>query len=144
MRSWSPGTPGPSSSTRSGARRDEDPTEPFHSKDYPFTPVPDEPAIAKVRERLKSVGLHPASLPLGVDIDRWLARAKTPFDAYPDTLTGKMDAESCGLAAALKDPDIDLQTGADVIRLETDEAEPHRRRSSIARRARRSGCRPSS
>jgi choline dehydrogenase-like flavoprotein len=101
--------------------RDEDPTEPFHSRDYPFRPVPDEPAIAKVRERLKSVGLHPASLPLGVDIDRWLARASTPFDAYPDTLTGKMDAESCGLAAALKDPDIDLQTGADVIRLETDE-----------------------
>jgi choline dehydrogenase-like flavoprotein len=99
----------------------EDPTEPFHSSDYPYKPVPDEPAIAKVRERLKSVGLHPASLPLGVDIDRWLARAKTPFDAYPDTLTGKMDAESCGLAAALKDPDIDLQTGADVVRLETDE-----------------------
>jgi choline dehydrogenase-like flavoprotein len=100
---------------------DEDPTEPFHSKDYPFKPVPDEPAIARVRERLKLVGLHPASLPLGVDIDRWLARARTPFDAYPDTLTGKMDAESCGLAAALKDPDIDLQTGADVVRLETDE-----------------------
>ena len=99
---------------------DEDPTEPFHSRNYPFKPVPDEPAIAKVRERLKSVGLHPASLPLGVDIDRWLARAKTPFDAYPDTLTGKMDAESCGLAAALEDPGIDLQTGADVVRLETD------------------------
>src|SRR5690606_34562814 len=99
----------------------EDPTEPFHSRDYPFKPVPDEPAIAKVRERLKSVGLHPASLPLGVDIDRWLARAQTPFDAYPDTLTGKMDAESCGLAAALEDPDIDLQIGADVVRLETDE-----------------------
>ena len=26
---------------------DEDPTEPFHSKPYPHTPVPDEPAIAK-------------------------------------------------------------------------------------------------
>ena len=29
---------------------DQDPTEPFHSRDYPFKPVPDEPAIAKVRE----------------------------------------------------------------------------------------------
>lgn len=99
----------------------EDPTEPAHSQPYPFKPVPDEPAIAHVRERLKAAGLHPASLPLGVDIDRWLARAKTPFDAYPDTLTGKMDAESCGLAAALQDPDITLVTGADVTRLETDE-----------------------
>ncbi len=100
----------------------EDPTEPIHSEPYPYAPVPDEPAIAKVRERLKGVGLHPASLPLGVDIDRWLKRAQTPFDAFPDTLTGKMDAESCGLAAALKDPDITLETGAEVIRLETNEA----------------------
>ena len=84
--------------------------------------MPDEPAIAIVRARLKSVGLNPASLPLGVDIDRWLARAKTPFDAYPDTLTGKMDAESCGLAAALKDPNITLQTKSQVLRLETDDA----------------------
>lgn len=98
----------------------EDPTEPYHSSPYPFRPVPDEPAIAKVRERLKRVGLHPASLPLGVDIDRWLARGRTPFDAYPDTLAGKMDAESCGLAVALKDPDITLETGAEVLRLETD------------------------
>ena len=100
---------------------EEDPTEPYHSSPYPHAPVPDEPAIAVVRERLKKAGLNPASLPLGVDIDRWLARAKTPFDAYPDTLTGKMDAESCGLAAALKDPDITLVTGADVLRLETGE-----------------------
>jgi choline dehydrogenase-like flavoprotein len=100
----------------------EDPTEPRHSVPYPHKPVPDEPAIAKVRERLKTVGLHPASLPLGVDIERWLERAKTPFDAFPDTLTGKMDAESCGLAAALKDPNITLETGADVLRLETDVA----------------------
>ena len=97
---------------------DEDPTEPFHSRPYPFKPVPDEPAIARVRKRLESVGLHPASLPLGVDIDRWLARARTRFDAYPDTLTGKMDAESAPLAAALGDGDITLMTGAHVGHLE--------------------------
>jgi choline dehydrogenase-like flavoprotein len=99
---------------------DEDPTEPHHSRDYAHGPVPDEPAIAKVRARLASVGLHPASLPLGVDIDRWMARAKTPFDAFPDTTGAKMDAESCGLSVALKDTDIQLETGADVVRLETD------------------------
>jgi choline dehydrogenase-like flavoprotein len=97
----------------------EDPTEPAHSTPYPHAPVPDEPAIADVRARLKAVGLHPASLPLGVDIERWLKRAKTPFDAFPDTLTGKMDAESCGLAAALTDPLITLETGCEVTRLET-------------------------
>ncbi|MCB1516502.1 MAG: GMC family oxidoreductase [Hyphomicrobiaceae bacterium] len=100
----------------------DDATEPRHSQPYPHPPVPDEPAIARVRERLKSAGLHPASLPLGVDIDRWLQRAQTPFDAFPDARTGKMDAETCGLAAALADPDISLETGAEVIRLETGEA----------------------
>jgi choline dehydrogenase-like flavoprotein len=98
----------------------EDVTEPYHSQPYPHGPVPDEPAIARVRKRLKKAGLTPATLPLGVDIERWLSRAQTPFDAYPDTLTGKMDAETCGLAAALKDPNITLQTHSEVVRLETD------------------------
>ena len=78
-----------------------DETEPRRLEDFPFPPVPDEPAIARVRERMKGVGLHPFPLPLGIDIDRWLNRAKTPWDAFPDTGAGKMDAESCGLAEAL-------------------------------------------
>jgi choline dehydrogenase-like flavoprotein len=97
----------------------EDPTEPLHSEKYSHLPVPDEPAIARVRERLKKVGLNPFSLPLGVDIEAWLKRARTPWDAFPDTFTGKMDAETCGLATALTDANITLETGAEVLRLET-------------------------
>jgi choline dehydrogenase-like flavoprotein len=100
----------------------EDPTEPFHSNCYPYPPVPDEPAIARVRERLKGAGVKPFSLPLGIDIGRWLKRAKTPWDAFPDTRAGKMDAETCGLAKALMDPNIRLETGAEVTRLETDQS----------------------
>jgi choline dehydrogenase-like flavoprotein len=100
----------------------DDPTEPDHSTPYPFPPVPDEPAIAAVRERLKRVGLHPFSLPLGVDIDKWLRRGRTPWDAFPDTDTGKMDAETCGLRQALRHDNVALETGARVIRLETDGA----------------------
>ena len=37
-----------------------------------IAPVPDEPAIAAVRERLAAQGVHPFSLPLAIDIDRWL------------------------------------------------------------------------
>ncbi len=81
--------------------------------------MPDEPAIAKARERLKRAGLKPFSLPLGVDIEAWLRSAKTTWDAFPDTFTGKMDAETCGLATALADPGITLETGAEVLRLET-------------------------
>ena len=94
-----------------------DRTEPRHSKSYPFGPVPDEPAIAKVRERLKGAGLNPFPLPLGIDIERWLQRAKTPWDAFPDAGHGKMDAESCGVEEALGHPNVELRTNARVERL---------------------------
>ena len=95
----------------------EDPTEPRHSGSYSFPPVPDEPAVADLRARLKRLGLHPGSLSLGVDIDRWLAHGRTPWDAFPDTCGGKMDAETVGLANALQHPNVTLRTGAKVVRL---------------------------
>ncbi|NRG18241.1 GMC family oxidoreductase [Rhizobiales bacterium] len=97
---------------RGDAASDE--TEPPHGKDYPFPPVPDEPAVASVRARLEKAGAHPFTLPLGVDIDRWLAAGNTGWDGYPDTRCGKMDAETCGLAPALEHPNVDLVTGAHV------------------------------
>ncbi|MFY7776873.1 MAG: FAD-dependent oxidoreductase [Elstera sp.] len=95
----------------------EDPTEPPHSTRYPHPPLADEPAIAEVRERLRGVGLTPFSLPLAVDIERWLAAGATPWDGFPDTRCGKLDAETAPLAHALRDPGFRLITGARVRRL---------------------------
>ncbi len=100
-----------------GANDGTDATEPRHSGRYNFPPVPDEPAIADLRVRLARQGLHPTALPLGVDIDRWLAHGATPWDAYPDTCGGKMDAETVGLTLALQHPNVTLMTGARVTRL---------------------------
>ncbi|WP_331372620.1 GMC family oxidoreductase [Sinorhizobium chiapasense] len=100
-------------------RLGEDPTEPAHSNDYAYGPVPDEPAIAKVRKRLAEIGLNPYSLPLGIDIDRWLAKGKTPWDAHPNSFDGKMDAETAALTAALEYPNVRLQTGSRVTQLAT-------------------------
>jgi choline dehydrogenase-like flavoprotein len=94
-----------------------DPTEPPHSAPYPFPPVPDEPDIAALRRAFAAQGLHPSALPLGVDIERWLARAPTTWDAFPDSTGAKSDAESCGLAAALKHPNVSLLTGHRATRL---------------------------
>lgn len=99
----------------------EDPTEPAHSSGYAFPPVSDEPDIADVRHRLKMKGLHPFSLPLGIDIDRWLAKAKTPWDAHPNSDDGKMDAETAALSLALKHDNVRIQTGSRVTRLEAGE-----------------------
>ncbi|MQW89574.1 GMC oxidoreductase [Sinorhizobium saheli] len=98
-------------------RLGEDPTEPAHSRDYAYAPVPDEPPIARVRERLRDLGLHPYSLPLGIDIERWLAKGRTPWDAHPNAFDGKMDAETAAMTVALEHPNVRLATGARVNRL---------------------------
>lgn len=98
----------------------EDPTEPDHSSGYGHPPVREEAAIADVRRRLKDKGLHPYSLPLGIDIDRWLAKAQTPWDAHPNSLDGKMDAEAAALTTALAHANVRLVTRATVTRLEAE------------------------
>ena len=98
----------------------QDPTEPPHSGRYPFAPVPDEPSIADLRERLTRAGVTPSALPLGIDLGGWLKRAATPWDAFPDTTGAKCDAESVGIASALRHPNVTLETGALVTRLEAE------------------------
>ena len=105
MTSWSPGTRRPSSCFSVRGALGEDPTEPLHSRPYPLSAGARRAADRRVRERLKRVGLHPFSLPLGVDIERWLQRAATPWDAFPNTAHGKMDAETAPLAQALQRPE---------------------------------------
>ncbi|MEM8665081.1 MAG: GMC family oxidoreductase, partial [Pseudomonadota bacterium] len=97
----------------------EDPTEPQHSGTFPHAPVPHEPTIADAAKRLASAGLSPAHLPLGVDVDAWLAGGRTGWDAHPNTGEGKKDAESIGIAKALQHAHVSLVTGADVTRLIT-------------------------
>ena len=94
-----------------------DPTEPPHSAPYPSPPIPDEPDIAALRASFAAQGLHPVPLPIGLDLDAWLKRAPTTWDAFPCTTGAKSDAESCGLAEALKHPNVTLLTGTRVTRI---------------------------
>ena len=100
----------------------QDPTEPPRATPYSYPPVPDEPVMAKVRDRLARAGAHPSSLPLAIDIDAWLVEGATGWDAFPNTGTGKIDAESGPLTDALAHENVRLLTGAEVLRLETDTA----------------------
>ncbi len=95
----------------------EDSTEPPRSAPYPFAPVPDEPSVARARLRLNGLGLHVFSIPLGVDIEAWLRHGKQPWDAYPDTRSGKIDAETGPLTAALKHANVTMETSAKVTRI---------------------------
>lgn len=98
----------------------QDPTEPEHSGSYSYDAVPDEPDIAALRRKLKAIGMHPSSIPLGVDIAGWLAAGQTTWDAYPNTCGAKMDAETCGLKTALTHSNVELRTGCRVIKLHED------------------------
>jgi choline dehydrogenase-like flavoprotein len=98
----------------------EDPTEPPHSGGYPHPPVPDEVDIADLRTRLSQAGLTPSSVPLGVEIETWLEAGQTTWDAFPNTCGGKMDAETCALAEALKHGNVELLTDARVRKLKAD------------------------
>lgn len=98
-------------------RLGEDPTEPAHSGRYPHDALPDEPEIATLRDTLKAAGMHPSSIPLGVDINRWLAAGQTTWDGYPNTCGAKMDAETCGLKAALVYPNVELRARCRVTKL---------------------------
>jgi choline dehydrogenase-like flavoprotein len=82
--------------------------------------VPDEPDVAALRRAFAAQGLHVSALPLGVDIEAWLARGATTWDAFPDTTGAKSDAENCALAEALRHPNVSLVTGARVVRLLAD------------------------
>ena len=97
----------------------QDASEPKHSSTYPFPPVADELAIARLRKKLCGAGVEPSSLPLAVDIDRWLLQGETPWDAFPDTNGGKKDAESVGIAQALAHENVTLITAAMVTKLLT-------------------------
>ena len=109
-----------------------DPTEPRHSAPYPLPPVPDEPAIAEVRERLE------ARRPAPVLAAARRRHRKVAADArrrrgthFPTPASGKMDAETCGLKAALAHPNVELRDDAQAERLSS------RRTASASRASRR-------
>ena len=81
-----------------------DPTEPAHSRDYPFEAIAHEPQIAEICEAIAQQTLHPASLPLGLT-------------RQTDDPTN--DAEVSGIAPALNYANVTLKTGAQVVGLHT-------------------------
>lgn len=97
----------------------DDPTAPRrYGAPYPFPPVPSEPLIASVADRLHKAGLHPFSLPLSVDVREGgrCILCKT-CDGFPCKVSGKNDAESCLVQPALATGRVELMTGARAKRL---------------------------
>jgi choline dehydrogenase-like flavoprotein len=100
--------------------RGEDPDDPPASGPYPWPAISDEP-----RADLASAGLHPFSLPNGILLDeaqphRSACIRCATCDGYPCLVNGKADAQVMTVEPALRNPNVQVRTGARVVRLETD------------------------
>lgn len=78
-----------------------DPTEPDHSKPYPFAEVVHESHIQAIADTLSKQGLHPTYLPLGLGDQ------------------GRTDSEDTGVTPALQSENVTLKTAAHVVSLHT-------------------------
>lgn len=95
-----------------------DPTDP-ERKPFPHPPVPHEPEIAALVERIRDQGLSPAPLPLGL-VDPGAVDGCILCDtcnSFPCLIRRKADADVCGVVPALQSGDVTLWTGARVRRL---------------------------
>jgi choline dehydrogenase-like flavoprotein len=112
-------------------RHGEDPSEGAASAQYAFAPVEHEPRIQQLSDDLEKQGLHPFHLPIGVDLqqdeDGHPTRSSACIrcdrvDGFPCLVGAKSDAQVICVDPALEHSNVSLITGANVIRLETDDS----------------------
>jgi choline dehydrogenase-like flavoprotein len=98
----------------------QDPTAPPRSCALPYPPLAHEPYMAKVAASLRSVGVHPSPVPMGVDrrAGGRCIRCQT-CDGYPCQIDAKSDAEVAALRPALAAGGVRLLRNTRVDRIET-------------------------
>lgn len=99
-----------------------DPTEPPRSSPYRHPPVPHEPVLAAIEQRLRGQGLKPFPMPSAIDFGPGgTCQRCANCDAIPCKIDAKGDAEVRLIRPALAKPNIELRSGARVERLITDD-----------------------
>lgn len=101
-------------------RSGDDPTDPRRSTEYPYPALEHEPPIAALAEGFASQGVHPFSMPVGIDrrAGGRCVRCRT-CDGFPCMVDAKADAEICAVLPAAR-AGVRLLTRTRIERLETD------------------------
>ncbi|HSE39135.1 MAG TPA: GMC family oxidoreductase [Acidobacteriota bacterium] len=104
--------------------RGEDPTDPPSSEPYPHPPISHEWRLQQLSDDFAKQGMKPFHTPLGVRLDEKNPRKSLCIrcgtcDGYPCLVYAKSDAQTICVDPALEYPNVTLQTGAYVERLET-------------------------
>ena len=95
-----------------------DPTEPRRGA-FPHPPVPHAEVMAAIVAQLRSFGLHPSALPLGLRDGCVLCDT---CNSFPCKLHAKSDADVCGVRPALERPNVELWANTFAKRLVTNAA----------------------
>jgi choline dehydrogenase-like flavoprotein len=101
-----------------------DPTEPFHSKPYPWPAFSNEPHMQTVEDAVRKLGIHTFPVPLGLKrneadpVASKCVRCDT-CDGYPCLVHAKSDADMNCIREIMSLPNVTLMTNARVLRLLT-------------------------
>nr|WP_295787634.1 GMC family oxidoreductase [Rhodoferax sp.] len=99
-----------------------DPTEPPRSTGFPHGPVPHEPLLAEIAQRLRAQGLAPFSMPTAIDYGpKGICVRCLNCDAFPCKIDAKGDAEIKLIRPARQAHNVELRSGVYVDRLLTDD-----------------------
>jgi choline dehydrogenase-like flavoprotein len=100
-----------------------DPSEPPRSAPYPFAPLPHDPLVAELTERLRAGGASVSAIPLGLDQGPGGSCVMCgACDGHFCVLDAKMDAEIAVLRPAMRTGLVDLVTRCECVRVLTDPA----------------------
>jgi len=101
-----------------------DPTEPFHSKQYPFPAFSNEPRMQRIEDDVRRLGINTFPIPLGLKrneadpLRSKCVRCDT-CDGYPCLVHAKSDADINCIRQILDLPNVTLMSNSRVTRLVT-------------------------
>lgn len=96
----------------------DDPSEPRRAAPFPYPPLPHDPAVAKVTEKLKAKGFPVAPIPRGLDQGPGRPCIMcADCDVHACRFDAKMDAETAALGPALATGLVDLMTVTECARV---------------------------
>jgi choline dehydrogenase-like flavoprotein len=101
-----------------------DPTEPFHSKPYPFPAISNEPRMQTIEQDMRKLGVNTFPIPLGLKRDAANPLASKCIrcdtcDGYPCLVHAKSDADINCIRQIMHLPNVTLRTNSRVTRLVT-------------------------
>jgi choline dehydrogenase-like flavoprotein len=101
-----------------------DPTEPYHSRKYPYPAFSNEPRMQAIENDVRQLGIHTFPIPLGLKLNEAdpvaskCVRCDT-CDGYPCLLHAKSDADINCIRQIMHLPQVTLKTNSRVTRLVT-------------------------